>query len=88
MRKLRLNLDRLVVDSFPTLAHSETPRGTVRGRADTEFCESVSCAYTQLVTCTGCGAVSNSGCAANTEFCVFDSINLCDEHAINRTAAC
>ncbi|HEX9935747.1 MAG TPA: hypothetical protein VGB15_01440 [Longimicrobium sp.] len=92
MQKLRLDLDRLTVDSFATLARTETPRGTVRGRDDTFYCPTpdctVSCGFTELNTCTGGGAVSNSGCAENTQYCAFDSVRICDEHAVNRTEAC
>ena len=31
MRKITLDLDRLTVDSFPTTAPAEAPRGTVEG---------------------------------------------------------
>jgi len=73
MRKLRLELEHLTVDSFPTMARAQTPRGTVRGRVATDASAQESCAY----TCTGCGLFSNTGCSANTDFCAFDSVNLC-----------
>jgi hypothetical protein len=52
MRKLRLDVEQLVVDSFSTMMHGEGPRGTVRGRGDTEH---PSCAN----TCEGCGITNN-----------------------------
>lgn len=59
MRKLRLDLEQLVVESFSTMMHGEGSRGTVRGRADTEQstcgnCGTANC-DTNANTCGGCG---------------------------------
>ena len=51
MRKLRLNLDDLVIDSFTTNTRRPAPRGTVRGAANTQEPYTVVIADT-VVTCT------------------------------------
>jgi hypothetical protein len=50
MRKLSLNTDELVVQSFPTLTR-ESRRGTVRGMDDTDY-----------DTCNGPGTTCAAGC--------------------------
>lgn len=52
MQKLRLDLEQVVVESFSTMMHGGGPRGTVRGRVDTE---QPSCGPTDDNTCEGCG---------------------------------
>ena len=52
MRKLKLDLDALAIDSFPTLA-TDAVRGTVAGRAITQDTCVVHCP-TQAVTLCGC----------------------------------
>lgn len=64
MRKLRLDPEQLVVESFSTIVHGERPRGTVRGRADTE---QPSCGFTVGNTCEGCGITDN--CMDYTVYC-------------------
>ena len=51
MRKLKLNLDELVIDSFATNTLRPVPRGTVRGAANTRDPYTVVIADT-VVTCT------------------------------------
>jgi hypothetical protein len=67
MRKLKLEVEHLAVESFLPSVRSELPRGTVHGRVDTE-----------AFTCTGCG-ITETGCANNTDYCAFDSVRLCQE---------
>lgn len=65
MRKLRLDLDELAVESFSTLAQGKASRGTVRGRADTEE-----------YTCGGC-TITENGCQDYTVFCSYGDTGGC-----------
>jgi hypothetical protein len=56
MKKLRLDLDQLTVDSFDTASHAEK-KGTVFG-------EQCTC-YTNC-TCPGCPTCDNTACGQNT----------------------
>jgi hypothetical protein len=62
MRKVRLSLDELVVDSFRTLESDETQSGTVRGHD-----------FTQVPICTSgdsqCATCQAGGCPGNTLTC-------------------
>jgi hypothetical protein len=59
MKKLKLNLDQLAVDSF-TIDHRETGRGTVAGHA-TNTCITARCLNTNLCTGQGGNAPSCDG---------------------------
>jgi hypothetical protein len=61
MKKLSLDLDKLEVDSFNTIADAGEKRGTVRGHA-TEY-GAYSCQCTDLTNWYSCyGGCSDSGC--------------------------
>lgn len=67
MRKLRLDLEQLVVESFSTMMHGKGPRGTVRGLVDTEQSTCADCGVTDGNTCEGCGITDN--CMDYTVYC-------------------
>ena len=69
MVKLKLNLDELSVESFPTTANGEPPRGTVRGamfesfnRTDCGSCEGETCEGATCFTSCGSGAPPQCTC--------------------------
>lgn len=51
MNKLRLNVDSLAVESFPTAARTE-PLGTVYGAEDDAFATRTSCGGAGFPACT------------------------------------
>jgi hypothetical protein len=54
MRKLKLDLEELAVDSFDVVAEGTHPRGTVRGAEDTLACSwRNSCVDSCQLSCTG-----------------------------------
>jgi hypothetical protein len=59
MKKLKLQLDELQVESFHT-ARAEAPRGTVQGNQPTRLCTGYGC--TDYVDCT-----IDFGCAPDTQ---------------------
>ena len=79
MRKYRLELDELSVESFDVLPETSEQRGTVRGREATPI----------LGTCFGCGSatvdgetcVSCDGCGPGTHF------NTCEYTCDDATCA-
>lgn len=64
MRKLKLEMDVLVVESFATHAAAETGRGTVDGRGETKFDPSCGTCETWIgPTCdASCGGTCDTGC--------------------------
>jgi hypothetical protein len=69
MRKLKLHLDALAVESFDTASLLGRP-GTVRGN-DTTATNEVSCYYTVCETDCSCLAASNC-CTPDSECCLTD----------------
>ena len=67
MRKLKLNLDQLTVDSFDTAVPAEKKRGTVMGE---EQCTCPSACNTNC-TCPGCPTCDDS-CASYCQTCAGD----------------
>ena len=78
MRKLKLNVETITVESFAALPEPPAPRGTVRGAAtnyanasecDPSFCVQASCDWTHCanMTCQGyCGGGGVSdGCGTD-----------------------
>ena len=61
MRKLTLQLDALLVDSFET-GRKEEVRGTVRGH-DTRVTEFCATPFSPCKPTTGCGGVTSYNCA-------------------------
>lgn len=65
MRKLNLNLDEIVVESFPTTDTDDSIRGTVRGMdsatVDQDTC--VTCP-SDLDTCVSCPNTCAASCAS------------------------
>jgi hypothetical protein len=82
MKKLKLQLDELQVESFQT-ARAEAPGGTVRGNAPTWFCtEQIDCTWdygceTEAASCNGscqscadtCGVSCYGSCNATCASC-------------------
>ena len=62
MRKLKLDLDDLLVESFATLDAESEVRGTVHGREATGLCTRVSCV-------DGCGPSQDYSCACTQMTC-------------------
>jgi hypothetical protein len=59
MKKLRLSLDTLTVESFAPRAEAPRPGGTVHGHADPPSAEQTACAdvcASQVATCATCDA--------------------------------
>ena len=57
MRKVRLDIDRLAVESFEVVAGATDPRGTIQGNAaspPTPACSGI-CSYYQSCVVTICG---------------------------------
>jgi hypothetical protein len=70
MRKLSLDLNQLAVESFETDADGQSPRGTVRGNAETDCC---------TFSCQGtCGIIpdSTANLARPTRLCGGDTEDL------------
>ena len=65
MRKLSLQLDALLVDSFETGSRDDL-RGTVRGR-DTRVTEFCATPYNPCKPTTGCGGVTSINCARHDD---------------------
>ncbi|HEX6373514.1 MAG TPA: hypothetical protein VF006_31605 [Longimicrobium sp.] len=77
MRKLKLELDSLVVQSFETTTPEGPARGTVHGRAeagpDTPYCGTVdvNCKYTEQYSCEGtCEDTCAESCYGSCHSCI------------------
>lgn len=71
MRKIRLKIDDLAVDSFKTAVTDGTKAGTVRGY-ETAFCSEGS----------GCATCQAGGCPADTSTC-FQSCDARTDYGYN-----
>jgi hypothetical protein len=67
MTKLRLRLDELAVESFPTTADAGPPRGTVRGAEDGPSLVHTACGTCAGETCEGATCFTSCGGAAPPE---------------------
>jgi hypothetical protein len=70
MRKFRLELEKLTVESFSPAAKAAVARGTVRGHADTDY--SCGCVFTDN-TCGGTGGTTLD----NTVYCSYGDTGGC-----------
>ncbi|HEU4452740.1 MAG TPA: hypothetical protein VFR81_06755 [Longimicrobium sp.] len=78
MKKIRLELDTLAVESFSTTPRDAESRGTVRGHRppftegyeceSIEFCETDACG-TNVTDCGTCAATACGTCATNCGTC-------------------
>jgi len=69
MKKMRLDLEILAVESFDATPREGGARGTVRGEAFTALgCPSGRCTYPELGSCaSSCEVIGPCGCAWVTE---------------------
>ena len=72
MKKLRLNLDTLRVESFSTARGEEHRGGTVRGHNYTSDCPS------QMIGCTWAGCNDSGGCVSGVTVGPPPSLYSCD----------
>lgn len=63
MKKIKLDLARLSVETFDTAALARAPRGTVRGLAGTEPVECTAMTNCQQITC-------GYSCPSNLPYCM------------------
>lgn len=70
MKKIRLNMDTLAVESFACTSGDKAERGTVHGRNDTFFCYSGG-------DCTGLTCQSCENCTINGSTCSGMHVCLC-----------
>ncbi len=74
MKKLRLDLDAIRVESFDTTAPKAAAAGTVRGHSGYESCWGVTCSVTCAGTCYGQYTCEAYNTCAHT----CDLVNTCD----------
>ena len=76
MRKIKLDLDALQVESFETGAGQRTTRGTVHGAVDTQACPTSQEPGGPCATILNCGEVTGIACIAS-EGCGPDTFGGC-----------
>lgn len=98
MRKLRLEMESLAVQSFETMAPNRAARGTVLGRAvpdkDHTYyfgCPTFDCPITQQYSCHGtCGDADTcwASCALTCHTCQTACFGTCEASCGNTCPAC
>jgi len=89
MKKIRLDLDTLSVESFDTRAGGDAADGTVFGHippetyakycSDGQTCEATGCFGTAATDCGTCGASACGTCATNCGTCA-TACGTCDTY--------